>query len=82
MTDPQTGEPLDNLAPDALAQIAQLGSKSTTVSEIVQQKDKIVYGAIQSGLDIANEHVYDSKVREIIIMHGCELVSTNQRNTS
>ena len=80
MTDPQTGEPLDKLAPAALVQIAQLGSKSTTVSEIVQQKDKIVYGAIQSGLDIANEHVHDSKVREIV--HDCELAPTNQCNTS
>ena len=63
MTDPQTGEPLDQLTPDALVEISKLGSKSTTVSEIVQQKDKIVYGAIQSGLDIANQHVYDTKVR-------------------
>ena len=80
MTDPQTGEPLNKLAPDALVHITQLGSKSTTVSEIVQKKDKIVYGAIQSGLDIANEHVYDSKVREIV--RECELASTNQCSTS
>ena len=65
VTDPQTGEPLDSLAPTALAQIAQLGSKCTTVSEIVEQRDEAVYSAVQRGLDIANEYVYDVKVQSV-----------------
>ena len=65
VTDPPTGEPLDSLAPTALAQIAQLGSKCTTVSEIVEQRDEAVYSAVQRGLDIANEHVYDVKVQSV-----------------
>ena len=66
MTDTQSGEPLDRLAPNALALIRELGSQSTTVSEIVQQRDTTVYSAIQRGIDTANKHIYDVKVRRII----------------
>ena len=39
-----TGKPLQNsFTPTALAQIAKLGSKCTTVSEIVDQRDDVVY---------------------------------------
>ena len=49
---------MDRLSPIALAQIAQLGSQCTTVSEITKQRDKAVYGAILKGIDTANHHIY------------------------
>ena len=54
--DPDTGEPEDELTPQAKEAIASLGSKCTKVSEIVEQKDQAVFTAIQEGLDKANEH--------------------------
>ena len=53
--DPDTGEPEDELTPQAKEAIASLGSKCTKVSEIVEQKDQAVFKAIQEGLDKANE---------------------------
>ena len=56
VVDPETGEPQDELLPQATQMIAELGSKCTTVSEIVRQKDEAVYTAIQEGLERANQH--------------------------
>ena len=53
--DPDTGEPQDELLPQAKQMIAALGSQNTTVSKIVQEKDEAVYRGIQEGLDRANE---------------------------
>ena len=51
-----TGEPTDDLLPQAIDMIAALGSSCTKVSEVVQQHDQAVYAAIQKGLDQVNEH--------------------------
>ena len=56
VVDPETGEPQDELLPQAKQMIAELGSKCTTVSEIIHQKDETVYKAIQEGLERANQH--------------------------
>ena len=70
----QTGEPLDRLTPGAQAQIAQLGSLCMTASEIVTQRDEVVYSAVQRGIDAANDLVYDTKVRDqCVIMLVCVL---------
>ena len=53
---PETGEPTDDLLPQAIDMIAALGSHCTKVSEVVQQQDQAVYAAIQKGLDKVNEH--------------------------
>ena len=53
--DHDTGEPKDTLTPHALHQIKALGSHITEVPEIVAQKDKAVFTAIQNGLDKVNE---------------------------
>lgn len=53
--DPNTGEPQDTLSTPAKMQIAALGSSCTTVSEIIEQKDEVVFTAIQQGLERANE---------------------------
>ena len=52
---PDTGEPLDSLTPQAQQLIHNLGSHNTKVSDIVHQKDAAVFTAIQEGLDRANE---------------------------
>ncbi|KAL5460268.1 hypothetical protein EMCRGX_G033709 [Ephydatia muelleri] len=52
----ETGEPTDDLLPQAIDMIAALGSHCTKVSEVVQQQDQAVYAAIQKGLDEVNEH--------------------------
>lgn len=54
--DPDTAEPLDTLAPLAKLAIEQLGSRCTTVSSIVDSKDRMVFSAVTEGLERANKH--------------------------
>ncbi|CAM9775117.1 unnamed protein product [Bubo scandiacus] len=54
-SDGETGEPLDDLAPEAVEYCQKLGSKATKVSEIISSKDKAVYAAIQKGIAAVNE---------------------------
>ena len=70
---PETGEPTDDLLPQAIAMIAALGSHCTKVSEVVQQQDQAVYAAIQKGLDEVNEHAETSvhTVRAVCIEVVC-----------
>ena len=53
-TDPETGEPLDELSAFAKMQVDSLGSHNTTVSGIRDPKDIAVYDAIQEGIQRAN----------------------------
>ena len=55
--DPETGESLDILTPLAHHQIQELGSRCDTVSEIVDNKDKAVFTAIQEGVDKASSSI-------------------------
>ena len=52
--DLDTAEPLNTLAPLAKQAIAQLGSHSKTVSDVVMNRDPIVFSAINEGLARAN----------------------------
>ncbi|XP_063782627.1 long-chain-fatty-acid--CoA ligase ACSBG1 isoform X2 [Pseudophryne corroboree] len=52
--DLDTLEPMDNLTQEAIRFCQEVGSKATTVSEIVGQKDQPVYRAIQEGIDKVN----------------------------
>lgn len=52
--DTETGEALDTLAPVCTQQLEQLGSKCTKVSEVIQTKDKVIFDAIDEGLEKAN----------------------------
>uniref|UniRef100_A0A8C5PA81 Long-chain-fatty-acid--CoA ligase ACSBG1 n=1 Tax=Leptobrachium leishanense TaxID=445787 RepID=A0A8C5PA81_9ANUR len=52
--EPDTLEPMDSLTPEAIHFCEDVGSKAMTVSEIVGQKDKAVYRAIQKGIDKVN----------------------------
>ncbi|XP_041272696.1 long-chain-fatty-acid--CoA ligase ACSBG2 isoform X2 [Onychostruthus taczanowskii] len=51
----ETGEPGDDLSPEALEFCQKLGSKATKVSEIISSKDKAIYTAIQKGISAVNE---------------------------
>ncbi|NXK98360.1 ACBG2 ligase, partial [Formicarius rufipectus] len=53
--DAETGEPGDELTPEALEFCQKLGSKATRVSEVISTKDKAIYGAIQKGITAVNE---------------------------
>ncbi|XP_027764200.1 long-chain-fatty-acid--CoA ligase ACSBG2 [Empidonax traillii] len=53
--DAETGEPGDELSPEALEYCQKLGSKATKVSEIISSKDKAIYAAIQKGITAVNE---------------------------
>ena len=53
--DPETGEPTDTLAPLAKNMIESLGSRCTTVSSVIDSKDRAVFTAITEGLERANQ---------------------------
>lgn len=50
-----TGQPMDTVSPEALPVLADLNCKATTISEIIQSKDKAVYDAIEIAIKKANE---------------------------
>ncbi|NWV06602.1 ACBG2 ligase, partial [Ptilonorhynchus violaceus] len=55
VVDVETGEPGDDLTPEALEYCQKLGSTATKVSEIISSKDKAIYAAIQKGISAVNE---------------------------
>nr|XP_008531036.1 PREDICTED: long-chain-fatty-acid--CoA ligase ACSBG1 isoform X1 [Equus przewalskii] len=52
--DPDTSDPTDNLTEWAVEFCQRVGSKATTVSEIVRKKDEAVYQAIEEGIQRVN----------------------------
>lgn len=56
-------EPLDKLTPEAIQFCREVGSKATTITEIVGQKDKAVYRAIQEGIDKVNSEAVSNAQR-------------------
>ncbi|RXM92890.1 Long-chain-fatty-acid--CoA ligase ACSBG2 [Acipenser ruthenus] len=52
---PDSGEPEDELTPEAIEFCQKLGSKALKVSDIVGGKDRAVHKAIQEGIDRVNE---------------------------
>ncbi|XP_054418102.1 long-chain-fatty-acid--CoA ligase ACSBG2 [Pteronotus mesoamericanus] len=85
-TDQMTGEPLDQLSWEAIMFCQYLGSHASTVSEIVQQRDPLVYMAIQKGIDAVNQKVTSKaqKIQKWVILekdfstHGGELGPTKK----
>ncbi|XP_014817124.1 PREDICTED: long-chain-fatty-acid--CoA ligase ACSBG2 isoform X1 [Calidris pugnax] len=61
--DTETGEPGDDLTPEAVEFCQKLGSKATTASEIIRTKDKAVYAAIQKGISAVNERAVSNAQR-------------------
>ncbi|XP_042638362.1 long-chain-fatty-acid--CoA ligase ACSBG1 [Orycteropus afer afer] len=54
--DPDTSDPTDNLTEQAMEFCQRVGSKATTVSEIVGKKDEAVYQAIEEGIQRVNQN--------------------------
>nr|XP_015098639.1 long-chain-fatty-acid--CoA ligase ACSBG1 isoform X3 [Vicugna pacos] len=52
--DPDTSDPTDNLTEQAVEFCQRVGSRATTVSEIVDKKDEAVYQAIEEGIQRVN----------------------------
>ena len=48
-------QPLDELDPDCVKYLQSIGSRSTKVSEIIDNKDPIVYKAIEDGIKNINK---------------------------
>lgn len=53
--DKMSGEPLNRLNWEAIKFCRNLGSHASTVTEIVQLQDPLVYTAIQKGIDAVNQ---------------------------
>ena len=70
--DPETGEPKDELLPEAKVLIAKLGSSCTKVSEVLASKDEKVYSEITAGLERANEQAISRpqrvKLNQLIVL--------------
>lgn len=58
-----TGQPLDNLSLEAINFCRKLGSQVSTVSEILELQDPLVYNAIQEGIDAVNKEAISSAQR-------------------
>ncbi|NXG79459.1 ACBG2 ligase, partial [Baryphthengus martii] len=66
----ETGEPGDDLAPEALEYCQRLGSKATRASEIISSRDKAVYAAIQNGIAAVNERAVSNaqKIQKWVLL--------------
>lgn len=66
----ETGEPEDNLTPEAMEYCRNLGSKSTKVSDIVGGKDSAVYAAIQKGVTLVNDQAISNaqKIQKWVLL--------------
>ncbi|XP_077188292.1 long-chain-fatty-acid--CoA ligase ACSBG2 isoform X2 [Paroedura picta] len=66
-----TGDPEDDLTPEAIEYCRKLGCKSTKVSHIILKKDPAVYGAIQKGIVAVNERAVSNaqKIQKWIILN-------------
>lgn len=51
----ESGDPEDELTPEAVEICKKLGSKATRVSEIAGGRDRAVFAAIQEGINRVNE---------------------------
>lgn len=65
-----SGEPLDKLSLEAVNFCRALGSKAVTVSDIVKQRDPMVYTAIQCGIDMVNQEAASDgqRIRKWLIL--------------
>lgn len=52
---PDSGEPQDELTPEAVEICRRLGSNATRVSEVAGGRDRVISTAIQEGINRVNE---------------------------
>lgn len=72
--DPNTAEPLDTLTPLARQAIELLGSRCTTVSGVIDSKDRAVFSAITEGLERANK-LATSNAQKVHVYTQCNIGS-------
>ena len=65
VVNPDTGEATDDLQPQAIKLLQQLGSNCTTVSQVIESEDKAVFKAIQDGIDRYNTHHLISNAQKV-----------------
>ncbi|XP_077634109.1 long-chain-fatty-acid--CoA ligase ACSBG2-like isoform X4 [Crocuta crocuta] len=58
-----TGQPMDDLSMEAINFCRNLGSHVSTVSEILELRDPLVYKAIQEGIDAVNKEAISNAQR-------------------
>ncbi|CAG4989801.1 unnamed protein product [Colias eurytheme] len=78
--DPQSGDPLDQLEVGTQKWVNGLGSKATTVSEIVKTKDPLVHKAIEEGIARANKKAISNaqKIQKFTILPADFSVNTGE----
>ncbi|XP_021368675.1 long-chain-fatty-acid--CoA ligase ACSBG2-like isoform X2 [Mizuhopecten yessoensis] len=84
LVDPDTGEPTDDLTREAKSWCQSVGSESTKLSDIINDKDVVVLNAIQAGINRANEKAVSRAARiakwsvlpQDFSIHGGELGPT------
>lgn len=66
----ETGAPKDNFTPDTLKWLQSIGSKATTVTELIQTRDPLVYNEIDQAVKRANTKVISNaqKVQKFQIL--------------
>ena len=76
VVNPDTGEATDDLQPQAIKLLQQLGSNCTTISQVIESEDKAVFKAIQDGIDRYNTHHLISNAQKVKpCAHACVSVS-------
>ena len=63
--DPDSGEATDNLIPQVITMFEELGTNCTRVSQVINSKDKIVFKAIQDGIDRYNTQHSQTNVDKV-----------------
>ena len=63
--DPDTGEATDDLQPQVIKMLAELGTNCTTVSQVIETEDKTVFKAIQDGIDRYNTNLIISNAQKV-----------------
>ncbi|CAK1540024.1 unnamed protein product [Leptosia nina] len=68
--EPNSGDALDELDTETKKWVEGLGSKASTISEIVKSKDPVVYKAIEEGITRANKHAISNaqKIQKFAIL--------------
>lgn len=59
----ETGDPEDELTPEAVELCRKLGSNATRVSEIAGGRDRVIHTAIQEGINRVNEKAISNAQR-------------------
>ncbi|TNN40386.1 Long-chain-fatty-acid--CoA ligase ACSBG2 [Liparis tanakae] len=60
---PESGDPEDELTPEAIALCRKLGSNATRVSEVAGGRDRVVHAAVQEGINRVNKEATSNAQR-------------------